>query len=200
MVRIDTYQEFLFWMIKRATERKLLFSFFSPIITVFYSIPICKKHAINMLTFIAFFGEKKPLISILKLFVNHLNHMKSGFFYSEALKLFKPNKDIILSGCPEWLVKFLFHSYKQTIPTIFGSIQKIKNNRICMTNYCYANNKVKRLNIEKIDFKKIEIGYSDSISDTPFLLLCRNQFIINPKNELKYEKKLPNSCTFLKWY
>jgi len=206
IVSKDTYREFLIWLVKRSVLRSLVVISLFPVLGVMFNFKCSKLSAVNLLSFIAIYGQKQSLFSLRNEFVS-IYYTKMGCVFYEGAKneidLYNDSssKLLILSGCPNWLLKGVLKRIGLGQIKTIGSKQKLYYGALKTIDYCYAENKVRMAaNAGFMDFKWVA-GYSDSMSDSPFLELCSLQYIVNANSKLeqKFSGEFGESCQFLSW-
>lgn len=206
IISTDTYEEFLTFLIRRSIFRSAIAIVISPLLGAIFFINATRLTAINTLAAIALIGQRENLFSLRKKFFAYFYSSANARYYPEAINAINHHRAqnhniLILSGCPSWLLKSVLRKNSLGDCSLVASKQILVLGCLKTIDYCYSHNKL--IMAEKFGFSTDDwySGYSDSLSDLPFLEKCSKQYIVNaqPKKLKCFTGKLGSRCVGVSW-
>lgn len=202
----DTYEEFLLFLIKRSLLRSAVTVACLPVLLAGFYMKSSRLLAINALGTIAFIGQRNSLLHLRRDFFVHLHEDKKAKYFPQAVEAISAHRKLgheilIISGCPNWLLKSAIRNGGLGKVFYIGSRQSARLGLPQTSEYCYTENKVKLANEAGFSNYKWIAGYGDSVSDIPFLAHCEKRYLVNPKRrELKlFMHALGPACEVTRW-
>lgn len=178
----------------------------APLVMALAAVKSTRNFGINIFAGIATSGTRMELQPLKKEFTDHFLNSKKAYAYPEAIEEIARNQRegreiLIISGTPTWLVKTVCLKIGLNDCSIIGSAQNVKHGRLKTISHCYGQNKVTMAQNHGFPPEYWETGYSDSISDLPFMRECGRRVLVNPDNKTikTYKKHLGNRFRIVKW-
>lgn len=202
----DTYREFLVFLTKKSLIRSALALSFLPLLLIMFAGPLTRVAAVNIFSAISLLGQRKSLWQLRREFFQDFYSKPDTKYFASAINAIQSHQSncetiLILSGCPTWLLGPAIRHAGLNNVCFMGSRQKLSYGSLVLTDFCYANHKLtmaERLGFSDLSWSK---GYSDSLSDLPFLDRCNTQTVVNasPKQLQKFTKALGDKCNGVRW-
>ncbi|MFD2176346.1 HAD-IB family phosphatase [Veronia pacifica] len=206
LVSHDTGYQFFKWRIQRSPFRSLCFALFLPIILLLFLWQKTRTTGLNLILLIAMAGQKTPLIRLHKQFISkYFSDIGARIFHDgvDELKQHQASGKnvVILSGCPDWLLRGVVRHMGIRHATVIGSPCRVSCFGLVMKEHCFRENKLKIAKEHGLLECPWEAGYSDSRNDIPMLQTCTRRILINvKKNKVNaFRRALSEGIEFRQW-
>ncbi|MEM9102255.1 MAG: HAD-IB family phosphatase [Pseudomonadota bacterium] len=203
----DSGFAFFLWQIKSSMFKTYIVGLTLPLWSLFLLIPSLNHQVLKVLAWVAMLNvNKKTIKSVLRDFYHSYSESGKLIFYDEAINRLKKHrlqedKIIILSAAPSWLVRYILKEKGIRVDKIIASKGHFTFCSIWMKHHCYGKHKVVMAKQKNESVSQWFYGYSDSVSDFPFLNMCQYQYLINSNRKLKKIARLrfKDTVSFEEW-
>ncbi len=192
IVSKDTGLEFYKWMISRSPLRFSLFILFSPLAFFLMIFRSSRTVGFSIISYIATAFQSESIFRIRTKFIDHYFNEAGAVVFDDALEKIRMHQNmghqlIIISGCPQWLLKCVTNKLGLRNIILIGSSQSVYKKGVLFMRHCFSINKVSMAKERGLQLENWYYGYSDGIADIYWLKYCEEIYVINPSQK-KYKK------------
>ncbi|MGK0290985.1 MAG: phosphoserine phosphatase [bacterium] len=210
IVNTETSVTFIKFLLKRNKIRLAFALLFSPI-AIFLLLHSLTRHiGISFFSWFATVGlTPRKLMQQFYCFVDlYFEPPINGSAFQEAIQKLqwhaeKGHQIVVLSGSSVRLLKKILHKILPSEVKVqaIGSIEGMYLGGCILKQHCFGQNKIQMAYRAGVTTQLWDYGYSDSSTDFPMLIHCKEKHLINPRRrtQKKAEKKLGENLFIHQW-